>query len=57
MFDLLRKHIEKRVNLTDEEFKTCSKFFVTKKLRKKKFLLSEGDVCKHIGFVNSGCLR
>jgi CRP-like cAMP-binding protein len=57
MFSLLRTHIEKRVNLKDEEFMTCSKFFVPKKLRKKQFLLNEGDVCKNIGFVNSGCLR
>ena len=32
------------------------KFFVPKKLRKKQFLLNEGEVCKHISFVNSGCL-
>lgn len=57
MFQLLRTHIEKRVNLTDEEFATIFKFFVPKKLRKKQFLLNEGEVCKHISFVNSGCLR
>ena len=57
MFDLLRTHIEKRVHLTDDEFEICSKFFVPKKLRKKQFLLNEGDVCKNLGFVNSGCLR
>jgi len=57
VFDLLCTHIEKRVHLTDEEFEICSKFFVKKKLRKKQFLLNEGDVCKNLGFVNSGCLR
>jgi len=57
MFDLLCTHIEKRVHLTDEEFEICSKFFVPKKIRKKQFLLNEGDVCKNLGFVNSGCLR
>ena len=57
MSDLLRTHIKKRVNLTDEEYEICSKFFVPKKLRKKQFLLNEGDVCKNLGFVNSGCLR
>lgn len=57
MFQLLRTHIEKRVNLTDEEFATIFKFFIPKKLRKKQFLLNEGEVCKHISFVNSGCLR
>jgi len=57
MFESLRKHIEKRVKLTDDEFAVCASFFVSKKLRKKQFLLHEGEVCKHIGFVNSGCLR
>ena len=56
-FNLLRTHIEKRVQLTDEEFEVISKFFIPKKLRKKQFLLHEGEVCKNIGFVNSGCLR
>jgi len=57
MFNLLRTHIEKRVHISDEEFEVISKFFIPKKLRKKQFLLHEGEVCKNIGFVNSGCLR
>lgn len=57
MFNLLRKHFEKRVHLTDEEFNICTKFFISKKLKKHQFLLNEGDVCKCLGFVNSGCLR
>ena len=57
MFDLLKKHINHRVPLTDEEFSICTKFFVSKKLRKHQFLLNEGDVCRYIGFVNTGCLR
>ena len=57
MNSLLRKHIEKRVPLTDEEFKITSKFFIPKKLRKHQFLLNEGYVCRHVAFVNSGCLR
>ena len=57
MFSLLRAHIEKRVHLTDEEFEISSKFFIPRKLRKNQFLLNEGEICTHIGFVNSGCLR
>lgn len=57
MFNLLRTHIEKRVQVTDEEFNVITKFFKPKKLRKKQFLLHEGEVCKNIGFVHSGCLR
>ena len=57
MFSLLRTHIEKRVHLTDEEFKICTKFFTAKTIRKHQFLLNEGDVCRYIGFVNTGCMR
>jgi len=57
MFSLLRAHIEKRVHLTDEEFNISAKYFVPKTIKKHQFLLNEGIVCKHIGFVNSGCLR
>ena len=57
MFSILRKHITSRVPLSDEEFDVCSKYFVPKKLKKNQFLLNEVDVCRYIGFVNSGCLR
>lgn len=57
MFSLLKKHIDSRVHLTEEEFNISTKYFVSKKLKKHKFLLNEGDVCRYIGFVNSGCLR
>lgn len=57
MFNLLRKHIEKRVHLTDEEFTLCTQFFITKKIKKRQFLLQEGEVCRYTAFVNSGCLR
>ena len=57
MYELLRRHIEKRIHLTDEEFKITSKFFIPKKLKNHQFLLNEGDVCRYAAFVNSGCLR
>lgn len=57
MFELLRKHIERRIKLTADEFRACSQFFTPKKLKKHQFLLQEGEICRHIAFVNSGCLR
>ena len=57
MFSLLRTHIEKRVNLTDEEFEICKKFFMSKRVKKHQFLLNEGDMCRYVWFINSGCLR
>jgi len=57
MFDQLRQHIEKRTHLAEHEFDIVKNYFVLRKLRKKQFLLNEGEVCRYIGFVNSGCLR
>lgn len=57
MYSLLRAHIEKRVPLTDEEFSISAGYFVPKTIRRHQFLLNEGNVCRYIGFVNSGCLR
>lgn len=57
MFELLHSHIKKRVQLTDEEFSLCTQFFTPRTVRKRQFLLQEGDVCKHLAFVTSGCLR
>ena len=57
MFSFLREHIEKRIHLTDGEFNTITKYFTPKSIKKNQFLLHEGIVCRHIGFVNTGCLR
>ena len=57
MFSSLRTHIEKRVHLTDEEFEINAKYSIPKTIKKHHFLLNEGDVSRHIAFVNSGCLR
>lgn len=57
MFSLLRAHIEKKVRLTEDEFEVCKKYFIPKTIKKHRFLLNEGDVCKYIGYINSGCMR
>jgi CRP-like cAMP-binding protein len=57
MFSSLRAHIEKRIHLTDEEFNICTGFFTRRTFKKHQFLLNEGEVCRSLGYVNSGCLR
>ena len=57
MFDILRTHIMKKVQLSDEEFSLATTFFIPKKVRKRQFLLQEGDDCKWLIFVSKGCLR
>lgn len=57
MYDLLFDTISKKITLTEEEKEFCKTLFIPKKLRKKQYLLQEGDVCKYSAFVTKGCLR
>lgn len=51
------QHFNKRVLLTDEEQEFITNYLTVKKLRKKQYLLQEGDVCKCVAFVEKGALR
>jgi CRP-like cAMP-binding protein len=57
VYDLLLKHINKRIKISREELKPCANFITPKRIKKHQFLLQEGEVCRHVAFVNSGCLR
>lgn len=57
MFDLLRQHYSRYIDLSDEEFDLVKTFFIPKKLRRKQYLLQEGEVNKYGAFVSKGLLR
>ena len=57
MYKLLQTHIQKRISLTEDEFSACRDFFTPHEIKRRQFLLREGDVCKSIAFVSKGCLR
>jgi len=57
MFGQLFTTIEEKVHLTEEEKNLCKTFFLPKKLRKKQYLLQEGDEGRYIAFVEKGLLR
>lgn len=57
MNKLFFENFNKKVPLTQEEEEYIKKFLAVKKLRKKQYLLQEGDVCKTIAFVEKGILR
>lgn len=57
MFELLHKKITETISITEEEFDYCKSLFLPKKLRKRQYLLQEGDVSKHTSFVEKGILR
>jgi len=57
MFELLFQKFDEKVHLSKEEKELSKTFFAPKKLRKKQYLLQEGDPCKSIAFVEKGMLR
>lgn len=59
MFDVLFNYFENKsgVSLNDGERRQIEQKFKPKKLRKRHFLLQEGEVCRFSGFIVSGAAR
>ncbi len=57
MFELLHKKINAIISINEDELNYCKTLFLPKKLRKRQFLLQEGDECKYQAFVEKGMLR
>lgn len=57
MYELFFRKLNEKVPLTAEEQEIIKGYLMPKKLRKKQYLLQEGDVCKAIAFVEKGALR
>ena len=57
MYELFFHKFNEKVNLSEEEEEVIKQYFTPKKLRKKQYLLQEGDVCKHIAFIEKGALK
>ncbi|MBE7171185.1 MAG: Crp/Fnr family transcriptional regulator [Williamsia sp.] len=57
MSELLYTKIRSIVEIDKEAFTYFSSLFVPKKVRRRQYLLQEGDVCKYQAFVEKGMLR
>lgn len=59
MHTSLIKYIQQRSStpLNEENLELIKESFIPKKLRKKQFLLQEGEVCKSIAFIVKGATR
>lgn len=57
MHDLLIKHLSRYISLEKEEIAILIAAFKQKQLKKKEFLLHQGEVCRFETFVTKGCLR
>ncbi|MCJ7933187.1 MAG: Crp/Fnr family transcriptional regulator [Chryseobacterium sp.] len=57
MTEPLKEHIKGYVDISDEKLEQYCNAFRLQKIRKKDFLLREGDVCEFEGFVVKGCFK
>jgi CRP-like cAMP-binding protein len=57
MYDVFFKKINEVIHLTSDEEAIFKNYLMPKKLRKKQFILQEGDICKYSIFVEKGLLR
>jgi len=57
MYEMFFQKFNETIPLTNEEQHLISTFLTPKKLRKKQYVLQEGDVCKYIAYVEKGALR
>ena len=57
MFQVFFTHLQEKVVLSANEEALIKTYFIPKKLRKKQYLLQEGDVCRYFVFVENGLLR
>lgn len=55
LFDYINQYAT--TSLTEEEFAVFKDYFEYKKIRKKQFLLQEGEVCRHFAFILKGAMR
>lgn len=57
VYDIFNRYISSKAFFSEEEFERIRSLSTIKKLRKKQYLLQEGDICKHHAFVAEGCFR
>lgn len=57
MFEVFFSQVKDKVLLSEAEQKLVKTFFSPKKIRRKQYLLQEGNICRHLAFVEKGLLR
>lgn len=57
MYELFFQKFREKVPLTAQEEEHIKSYLTPKKVRKRQYLLQEGDVCKALVFVEKGLLR
>jgi CRP-like cAMP-binding protein len=56
-FDIFGQYIKDKSQVSDEDLRRIEAVSQMKKLRKRQYLLQEGDIWKYNAFVTKGCVR
>ena len=57
IYKLLKEDVTDAINMADADFDLYYNSFQLKTLKKKEFLLRQGEVCRFEGFVTEGCFK
>ncbi|HCM33715.1 MULTISPECIES: Crp/Fnr family transcriptional regulator [Chryseobacterium] len=57
MTESLKTHIREYVDISDEKLERYCNAFMLRKIKKKDFLLKEGNICEFEGFIVNGCFK
>jgi CRP-like cAMP-binding protein len=57
MYQSLKHYLEKHIEITDGELAAFCGKFSSKVTKRNEILLEAGAICRHMFFVNKGCLR
>jgi len=50
-------YFEKHLPLSEEEKSIVDNYFKERRVKRRQFILQEGDICKHNTFIVEGCFR
>ena len=57
MFKVFESYLREKADLNADEIEAVRAVCIEKKIRKRQYLLQEGDVCHYNCFIVKGCLR
>lgn len=57
MFEIFKAYVIRHAMVSEDEFALIESVAFTKKLRKRQYLLQEGNICHHYCFITKGLMR
>lgn len=57
MYEVFQEYLDGKIKLTEAEATRIRDCAIVKKIRKRQYLLQEGDVWKYDAFITKGCVR